>query len=230
MALLYDQFGIRSFELMVNIWPGVDQFAPGELSRLYGHLNTDDEFQSCDLRLNQGARFEGDDWVYDIAPSSILIRCTGYPSTDALRRRIRRLLAQTRAFFAAQHYVAYYVENIRAFGSVPEDKDRNIGEVVQKRLLQRVKAEELEGLPGLAGAGLQLVGNAEEPQRFHWHARIEPPHGSYGVLGISADLMFPLAPEPPTEDDDLDDILRQVDAAYAFITDDVTTFASKLFH
>jgi hypothetical protein len=228
MALLYDSFGVRRLEFVANLWPDMVTFAPRELRQLFGQLviGPDDEFTSCDLRTDTGARFEGEHWVYDIGTSSILLRCWGYSSPDSLRGTIRRLLRQTRDFFAEKNELAFFVDEIRVYGIVPDEKDRNVGEVVQKRLLKNVLKVDLEGLPGLAGAGLQLVGDAEE---FHWHARIEPPHGAYDVLGIGAELMFPPTPDPPSDEDDLDNIDRQVELAHTFITTDVVTFASKLF-
>lgn len=225
MALLYDSFGVRRFQVEVNIWPDIESFSPGELSRLYGHLNSDDLFASCELRSNMGARFEGEHWVYDVSPSSLLLRCTGYSGTDELRRIIRLLLSETRSFFHRRR--AFYVGSVRAYGVVPEDKDRHIGQVVQKRLLSRVAKEELESLPGLSGAGLRLVGDTDD---FHWHAFIEPPHGAYGVLGLDAQLMFWPSSEPPNADDDLDTIEEQVMMAYRLLTEDIKTFASKMFH
>jgi len=99
--------------------------------------------------------------------------------------------------------------------------------VVEKRLLARVSKEDRAALPGLAGAGLRLVGDAEG---FHWHADIEPPHGHYTVLALDADLLFWPEGEPPSPSDDLDTIDTQVMTAYEFITGDIKTFASKVFH
>ncbi len=228
MALLYDSFGVRSFQVEAYVWPGFHPFSSGELSRLYGHLNGDNQFESSDL-LSGGtaASFSGEQWRYDIDSTSVDIRCRAFASTDALRSRIRWLLRQTREFFSATNqHLAFFVPEIDVWGMVPDDKERNIGEVVRKRLLSRVKPEDLEGLPGLAGAGLQLVGNADD---FHWHARLEPPHGAYEILGIGVDMMFSPSEDPPTATEDLDVIDAQVAQAYAFVTEDVLSFAKKLF-
>lgn len=230
MTLLYDSFGVRNFEFVTHLWPDMDALSARELRRLFGELaiGPDDEFTSCDLRAGEmGARFQGEHWVYDIASSSILLRCNGYSSSDSLRGTVRNLLGQTRKFFAARHRLAFFVDSIRVFGIVPDDRDdRHVGEAVKKRLLRNIKKEDLDELPGLSGAGLQLVGDSET---FHWHARIEPPHGSYDVLGLGAELMFPLSSDPPTDEDDLDTIDQQVETAHSFITTEVPNFARKLF-
>lgn len=228
VALLYDQFGIRRFQLEVTFWPEMDGFLPGQLSQLYAALNGQDLFSLCMLQSTEGARFEGEHWVYDISDTSLLLRCTGYSSTDELRRVIRFLLSGTRDFFPGRRLI-FFVTEVRAFGIVPDDKDRDIGGVVEKRLLARVPTSDREALPGLAGAGLLLVGDENE-QNFHWHARIEPPHGSYHVLALEAELMFWLPDQPPTAGGDLDRIDEQVMTTYAFITDSIRTFASKVFH
>lgn len=226
MALLYDSFGVRRVMLEANFWPNLPDFHPGELSRLYAHLNSHDTFASCELH-SLGARFEGEQWVYDISTTDVALRCYSYETPDQLRSRIRGLLEGTRQFFADQHRLAFYVTEVRMIGIVPEDKDRHVGEVVRKRLLTRLKPEDLEVLDGLQGAGLRLVGDTDD---FHWHANIEPPHGSYGVLGLTAELMFGPGEGPPKPDEDLDRIDEQVQAAYTFLNDQVREFASKLFH
>jgi hypothetical protein len=226
LTLLYDSFGVRRVWIDVNFWPELRDFRPGELSQLYAHLNSDDLFLSCDLNSNQGARFDGEQWAYDITSDRLALRCFGYESVEHLRGRIREMLRGTREFFAPRR-VAFFVDEVRMFGVVPDDRDRPIGEVVRKRLLRGTKAEELEGLPGLVGAGLRLVGDTDE---FHWHANIEPPHGSYGVLGLGVEAYFTPDVEPPTPETDIERISGQVDTAYTFLNDQVREFASKLFH
>lgn len=225
MTLLYDSFGIRQFQVDVLLWPEIRSFEVGQLSRLYGGLNGDDLFTTCELRGTNGARYEGEHWVYDISDGSIMLRCRGYSGTDELRRIIRSLLANTRQFFAPPR-LAFFVDTVRAFGLVPDDKDRDIGQVVQQRLLNRVPKADREALPGLMGAGLRLVGDAET---FHWHGDIEPPHGAYHMLALDAELIFFPAEEPPTAVDDLDSIDERVIMAYNFVNDDLRVFASKVF-
>lgn len=226
MALLYDSFGVRRVWIDVNFWPELPAFRPGELSQLYAHLNSDDLFLSCELNSNQGAVFDGEHWVYDIQSHRLALRCFGYESVVHLRGRIREMLTGTREFFAPRR-LAFFVDEVRMFGIVPEDRDRHIGEVVRKRLLRGMKADELGELPGLAGAGLRLVGDTDE---FHWHADIEPPHGAYGVLGLGVECYFAPEADPPTPEGDVDRISEQVDAAYTFLNDQVREFAGKLFH
>lgn len=230
MALLYDAFGVRRFQFTANMWPGLDEVSSRDLRRLFSTLSLgpDDEFESFEMRAGGlGARFEGEHWIYDIAPTSILLRCSAYSSPVALRATVRSLLDGTREFFAAADPQAFFVDELYVYGIVPDDKDRHVGEVVLRRLLRTLKRDELTGnLAGLTGAGLQLVGDAED---FHWHARIEPPHGYYDVLGVAVELMFPPTPEPPSDEDDLDRIDGQVETAHSFITQEVVAFASQLF-
>lgn len=230
MALLYHQFGIRRFQLEANYWPEFDGFVPGQLSKLYGHLNADDLFASCDLFGTARAVFEGEHWEYDISDSALRLRCSSYSSPNELRDIIRKLLSGTREFLSP--HVGFFVDEVRAFGIVPDDKDRHIGEVVQKRLLAaRAEKEAATELPGLTGAGLRLVGDVEDDEfQYHWHAGIEPPHGAYNVLMLDAQLMFWPSREPPSAPDDLDRIDAQITTTYRFLTDDIKTFASQVFH
>lgn len=226
MALQYEHFGVRRFQLEVNFWPEMETFLPGQLSHLYAELNGQDLFSICMLQSTDGARFEGEHWVYDISDTSLLLRCTSYSGTDELQRTIRGLLSDTRDFFSPRR-LAFFVSEIRALGIVPDDKGRHIGEVVEKRLLSRVPKTDRETLPGLTGAGLHLAGDTEE---YHWHAGIEPPHPSYRALLLDAHLMFWPTAEPPSATDDLDRIEAQVTTTYEFLTENVKTFASKVFH
>lgn len=228
MALLYNQFGVRHFEFVAHFWPDLDDFSAKQLRRLFGELDlgTEDQFTSCDLRGGgeAGARFTGERWTYDLSSESLMVRSTGYLD---LRATVRSLLQQTRTFFGGS--MAFYTNEMRIYGTIPDDKDRHVGEVVLKRLLPRLKQEDRDLLPGLVGAGLRLVGDSEDDPYYHWHAAIEPPHGTYDVLGVSAQLLFGLSLEPPTTEEDLDTIDTQLQATVDFITTTLPTFASRLF-
>lgn len=128
MALLYDSFGIRRVEVLVNFWPDIDRFLPGDLSKLLGELNGDDLFTSSEFRPDSGARFEGEHWVYDLSLTSVLVRCTSYSTPQELRARIRDLLEGTRRYFGGRQSVAFFSDDVRVGGTVPEDKARNVGE------------------------------------------------------------------------------------------------------
>ncbi len=231
MALLYDSFGIRSVEVNVNIWPDFDGFAAGELSQLYGHLNKEDIFSACDLRSNFGARFDGEHWMLDIDSSSVTIRCSSFATPEELRSRTKELLGETRKFFAntpSRHRIAYFLGEVRMAGLVPDDKSRNVGELLRKRLIRGMNAEKLDLLTGLQGAGLRLIGDTPD---FHWHASIEPPHGAYeGLLGMSIQLFYPPPPDPPTHTNDLVKVDAAVSESYAFITENIKSFANALVH
>jgi hypothetical protein len=226
VSLQYEHFGVRRVELVVSIWPGIDGFMAGELSRLFGVLNDNDTFSSSEHRPGEGARFEGEHWIYDISLSSILLRATGWETRIDLGAQIKSLLAKTRKFFSPSS-VIFYTTEIRVAGVVPEEKtDRDIGEIVQKKLLSRVKIDDRKTLEGLAGAGLRLHGDTKD---YHWHASIEPPHPSYDELYLSGELLFPRGPEPPSPGPDIDRICEQVDMAYDFVNDGVRSFAGKVF-
>ena len=187
MTLLYDNFQVRRVEVILDIWPGFDRLLPGQLSRLIGPLNDDDSFTSSEIQPESGLRLEGEQWVYDLSLSSVMLRSRSFLNPSASSPRMRSLLEVTRGFFGGRQPVGFYTDLIRVVGYIPDDKGRNIGEVVQGRLLKTVTKEDREALPGLAGAGLRLIGDAED---YHWHASIEPPHGAYESLSLYGELMF----------------------------------------
>lgn len=226
MTLLYDSFGVRRVQLIANIWPDLDSFLPNDLSRLLAALNGDEIFTSWDMQPGIGARFHGENWLYDISLSSVLIRSTGFETPEHLRATIGALLEGTRKFFKDRGSIVFYADEVVVGGTIPDDKMRNIGEVVQKRLLTRVTAEDKEDLPGLEGAGLRLVGTTDD---FHWHANIEPPHGAYDSLLLRAQIMFFREPYPPEPGADLELINTQVTTTYEFVSNHLRTFSSKLF-
>lgn len=227
MTLLYESFGVRRVELMANVWPDIDAFVSGDFSRLFGAINDDEIFTSSDIRPGRGVRFEGEHWVYDLNSSSLLIRCSGYADPAVMRGRFTSLLEKTRRYFAERQSLAFYTDHVRVYGDVPEDKGRHVGKVVQKRLLSRMKPEDHQGLPGLQGAGLRLVGDHED---YHWHAGLEPPHGAYDEsLSLWAELMFWPDPQPPSAGSDLEKIAQNLNSAYAFVNDVLPAFSAKLF-
>jgi hypothetical protein len=231
MALDYNSFGLRRVDIDVNIWPEFDRFLPGQLSKLLGVLNDDDAFTAVELEPESGLRLEGEQWVYDLSLSSVELRSKGFSDPQSASPRIRSLLETTRTFFAGvgrpSHQVAFFTDEIRVLGSVPDDRKRNVGDVVLRKLLHGLKQEDRDILPGLTGAGLRLIGDAEEG--YHWHASIEPPHGRYESLGLWAQLMF-LPPEsPPRPGSDINTVIEQVAMGYNLVSDSLKTFASKRF-
>lgn len=158
--------------------------------------------------------------------SSVLIRCRGFETPERLQSQIRSLLDGTRGFFQDRGVVAFYTDEVRVLGIVPDGTSRHVGQVVEKRLLSRVKVEDRQELPGLTGAGLRPVGDGDD---YHWHASIEAPHGAYDSLALSAQLMFAPGAEPPPAGPDLDAIEKQVETGCDFVRDRLQTFATKLF-
>jgi hypothetical protein len=228
MALNYDSFGVRRVDIETNIWPEFDRFLPGQLSKLLGVLNDDDAFTGVDLEPESGLRLEGEQWVYDLSLSSVLLRSKGFSDPQAASPRIRSLLENTRAFFARpSHQVVFFTDEVRVLGSVPDDRERNVGDIVLRKLLHGLKDEDRDLLPGLSGAGLRLIGDAEAG--YHWHASIEPPHGRYESLGLWAQLMFPPPESPPRPGSDVNTIIEQVAMGYELVSSGLKTFASKRF-
>ncbi len=222
MALKYEHFSFKRVVVEANLWPPAGDIADGILSQLFGHLNEDELFTSCELRPS-GATFQGEYWTYDLNGSTLRIRCFGFPHHEHLHAHIRKLLDGSRAV-SPQRRVAFYAEEIRVFAEVPEVGRRNIADVVQKRLLRSIKSEDREALPGLSGAGLKLDGSTEN---VGWHAAIDPNPGG-NSLSLFAGMMF-RDPEPPRPGSDLDVIEEQVKIACAFVQNDLQKFSAKLF-
>src|SRR3954451_23338515 len=169
MALQYEHIFLKRVVVEANLWPPVEEIPHGTLSQLFGLLNEEELFSSCELRAS-GASFRGEYWTYDLDGSTVRIRCFGYRDRPMLYSRIRKLLDGTRSI-APNRRVAFYTEEIRVFADVPEGGKRDVGEVVQKKLLRSVKVQDRESLPGLDGAGLSLVGSTED---YAWHANLDP--------------------------------------------------------
>lgn len=218
MSLLYDNYGIRRLAVEVNLWPEVEKFEKKALSKLFGVLNTDGMFASCELRPETGARFESDTWTYDVSPAGVFMRCVNLASLDDTKQRMHFLLDGTRKCVATGN--AFYTDEIRVFVHVPEGGKRNVESVAYKKLLGT--RTDRSDLPGLEGAGLSLSGTTEI---YHWHGDITP----YGedALMLTAVLTFRPNPEPPRPGPDLDAIDGQIGTAASFATDHLRTFSSK---
>jgi hypothetical protein len=121
MALLFDQFGVRRVELEVTMFPGFSHgFNKGELSALYGRLNGDDLFESCNLRANVGAEFESEHWFYDISSTRILIRSEAFQSIEILDKEVLHLLQETKSFLTPRRLPFLIMDSISIRGAVPE--------------------------------------------------------------------------------------------------------------
>lgn len=228
VALLFDQFGVRRVELHVLMWPGFSHpFKQGELSELYGKLNSEDLFESCELRANVGAEFESEHWNFDISTSRIRLRSESFQSYEDLTKRMMHLLEETQRFFGSR-LPFLFTDHVSVRGVVPEGAERDVSEVVLAKMLSRRLdkrdphgSRPLDSLPGeLSGAGVTLVGDTDA---YHWHADIGPAH-AYPVLPIGADLYFP----PPAESPEHSMIAENLDTAYQFITTTVLEFAEKI--
>jgi len=229
MALLFDEFGTRRIELDVLMWPGFDHgFKEGELSGLYGALNTDDLFESCELRANIGAEFESEHWRYDISTTRIHVSSKAFQDFNQLDKRVLVLLEETKRFLTPARLPFLTANRALVAGVIPEgDPEKDVAERVRAKLLSRRITQGADGeraidaLPGeLAGVGLTLVGDTET---YHWHANIGPVHSPTSDLTISADLYFPPPDERP-EEAMISDRLR---TAYDFLRTNLLEFAEK---
>jgi hypothetical protein len=234
MPLLFDAFGVRRVELDVLMWPGFEHgFEQGELSRLYGALNSTDLFESMELRANVGAQFESEHWRYDISTTRIMIRSESFQSFNDLDRQVGHLLSETAAFFEKHRSLSFLTAR-RAMveGVVPEDKGKDVAKILPGKLLANRLRSGHEGgrlidlLPGeLGGTGLTLVGNAELEggEEYHWHANVGPVHSPSMDLHMSAELYF----YPPLETPEQAMISDRLKMAYEFVTDHIVKFAEQ---
>jgi hypothetical protein len=228
VALLFDGFGTRKVELAVRMWPGFDHgFKVGELSGLYGAVNSDDLFESCELRANVGAEFESEHWKYDISTTSIRVSSEAIQSFEQLDRQIMHLLEETKRFLTPQRVPFLTASRALVAGVIPEgDPEKDVADRLRSKLLSRritqgsddAPVSELPGVIG--GVGLTLVGDTET---YHWHANVGPVHSPTSDLRLSAELYFPPPSEQP-EESMISDSLR---VAYDFLRNNLVAFAEK---
>jgi hypothetical protein len=223
VALQYDNFQIRRIAVEANLWPPVEEISTPTLSRLFAEVNEDDCFATCELR-SSSATFEGDEWDFNISGSTVVIRWFGSRPPSDYTRHLRKLLDGTRVV-AQDSPVVFYSEQIRIFADVPEGKNRDVGDLVKKRLLKGMKPQDRESLSGLASAGLSLRGVSEN---FIYEASVDPKIAG-DMLNLSAALNFRPDDEPPKPGQDLDVIDRQTQTARDFVANDLLAFSSKLF-
>lgn len=229
MALLFDQIGVRRVSLEVLMWPGFSHgFKEGELSSLYGRLNTDDLFESCELRATVGAEFESEHWTFDINTTRIRVVTEAFQSFAEASKRMLHLLAETQAFFEPRRRPLLYTDRVSVRAVIPDDADREVGDVVRTKLLTRRLNKEDDGgakpldfLPGNhTGTGIELVGDTDA---YHWHANIGPAH-ALPSLTIGADLYFAPPSDPPV----VGMIAESLETAYSFTKDSVAEFAQRI--
>lgn len=218
------------------MWPGFDHgFEQGQLSGLYGALNSDDLFESAELRANVGAEFESEHWRYDISTSRIKIRAEAFSTFPELDTRVLHLLTETRNFMRRQLRFLT-AERIKVSGVVPEERqERNVADLLPKKLLasrlrQKTGGERLiDLLPGnLSGAGLVLVGDVQDEDEergadYHWHAHLGPVHSPSNEVDVSAELYFYPPVRPPEEAM----ISERLQLTYDFVKTHLVEFAEK---
>jgi hypothetical protein len=223
MALQYDNFEVRRLAVEANLWPPAEEITTSTLSRLFAEVNEDDLFETCELG-SSSASFDGDEWDYVINGSTVLIRWFGSRLPSDYFARLRRLLDGTRVV-AQDSPVVFYSEQVRIFGDIPEGKNRDVGDLVKKRLLKGMKPEDRESLIGLASAGLNLRGIGDD---FIYEARVDPKVAG-DMLNLSASINFRPGDEPPRPGQDLDLVERQTQTARDFVANDLLAFSRKLF-
>jgi hypothetical protein len=224
MALQYDNFQVRRIVVEANFWPPVEEISSSTLSHLFARVNEGDCFETCELR-DKGASFDGDSWDYNVEPSTVLLRWFGDRRPDNFFDRVRGILDGTRVV-AMDGQAAFFTEQIRVFADVPEGKNRDVGELVKKRLLKGMKPADRDSLPSLVGAGLNLRGATET---YIYQGSIDPAVKG-DLLTMWAGLNFRPQPEPPQRGPDLDLIERQVKQATEFVATDLLSFSRKLFN
>jgi hypothetical protein len=232
MPMNYEQFGVRIVRVEVYMWPGFEHpFREGELSALYGKLNRDDTFDSCDLSKTLSARFDSEHWRFDINRRRILIRTEQFGDAADLCRRLEFLLSETRAFFREerprqQPLQILAAPEVYASTTLPEAKGDNVAAYVRKKLLKPMS--NAPALPGLHGAGVRFVGDTEE---FHWHMYLDPSHGRYSNLNLSVELFFSPVPDEGEAEEgetDLDIISKRLTTSYNFLADTAKEFAQAV--
>ena len=207
------------------MWPPVGEISASTLSSLFSEVNADDIFSTCEIQPGGGgATFDGEVWDYTINGSTVRLRWWGEQMPSGLYARIRQFLDGTR-LVAMDNQIGFFAKEIRVFGDVPEGKGRNVGDVVKKKLLKGMKADDRDSLIGLASAGLTLVGGNEG---FAYQARIEP-QLSGDLLTMFAGLKFRPQNQPPQPGTDLDLIENQTQMAVNFVENDLVDFSRKLF-
>jgi hypothetical protein len=227
MPLDYEQFTIRTVRVDCLMWPGCEHgYKTGELSGLYGALNSDDLFESCELRATLGARFDSEHWTFDIGESRLWLRSRSFAGLPGAQRQIHMLLSETRKYLTPKRLALVLADEIYVSGVIPERKGGNVAEIVKKKMLKPLKSEQTDQLPGIVGAGIRFVGDTPEPDEYHWHLMLEPWHGEYSSLQLSAELFFP--PIPDREADDLDVIDGRLETAYNFLKVNAKSFAESV--
>jgi hypothetical protein len=229
MALVFEGFGTRRVELDLVMWPGFDHgFRTGELSGLYGTLNSDDLFESCELRANVGAEFESEHWRYDISSTRIRVSSEAFQDFDQLDKQILHLLDETKRFLTPSRLPFLTASRALVAGVIPEsDAEKDVAAKVRSKLLARRVNQggdgggALSAFPGeVGGVGVTLVGDTDT---YHWHANVGPVHSPTSDLRISAELYFP----PPAESPESAMISDSLRTAYDFLRTNVLEFAQN---
>jgi hypothetical protein len=224
MALDYDNLIPGSTTVEMIFWPGsARSFDTGVLSALYGKVNADDLFDVCRLRANHSAQFGGEEWSFDITTTGLTLH--GHANVDQFCEIARSILRATKEHLGPKIARALVTDEVRTNAVIPDDKERDVGMVVRRQLLTRIKDEHYAHLPGeVEGAGLRLVGESHD---YSWQVSVAPSLARSGDLYISADLGF-LYPERPPVKDDLDLFDGDVKITNEFLQGNVVEFAKSL--
>lgn len=226
MPLDYEQFSVRSVRVDLLLLPGCDHgYNPGELSALYGRLNEDDLFESCELRANLGARFDSESWTMDISQTRLWIRGRSHLGGPDVASQIKALLRATREHLGANRLSFIFADEVYVSAVVPGRNKANVSQMVMGKLLKKLSPERTSLLTGLIGAGVRFNGDMDD--ETHWHFMVEPSHAAgYSQLQLAAEFYF--RPRPQAGNDDLDLIGEQIETAYHFLNSNAKSFAQAV--
>lgn len=229
MPLRFDQMIPASSKVEVVLFPGFHGFRSGHLHGLFGALNAEEEFfNHLSIRKMPSAKFDGDDWHYSITEKIITVESDGNHSHDEFCSRVAELLTDTRKYFqsrAVGRSVRFMLaDTVELSTLVPEDKNKDVGNIVKSKPLGRIKTEHYAELPGnVAGAGLRLVGGTED---YGYEVAVAPSLARNDDLYISAELTFPFPDEPPS--DDVSAVTDAVQTTARFLNNHLASFAAAI--
>ncbi len=221
----YESFGVRGVEARVIAWPPLpERYPTGELSKLYSALNSDDSFESCQLRAQLGAVFEGEQWTYDIDSDRVVLTARAFANFIEVKDRFVAMLESSRETLRGTRI--FIPDQITVWGLVPDERQRDVGELIRKKLLTRFKTEHYTHLDGeVVGAGMEFVVAGENVK---WEVTVAPylrqPDNLF--LYAKGDFAVPDADDWP--DEPLDLVRSDLQTAYDFLHQNVVAFAQSL--
>jgi hypothetical protein len=131
------------------------------------------------------------------------------------------LLQETRAALNAYSlYFFYLVHRIKIYGLVPDEQDRDVGDLLRKKLPKKIQEAPLPG--NVRGAGIEIVGSTD---RYRYSATIASYLPEPTSLYLEAELSF--VPNPGDVDHDVDVVGDDLQMAYDLLTTEVVASARE---